>query len=165
MVPAFDLRIEAAPSREPRTETVFTDETVENRGLLFETKFDNQRFGQATLHIFSARLEGDFTTVIHNTGRAPLLRVNITRHVADVAGTRLFESSRTLRMLRAGSSYDLNQKWVVKGPLDVLWALTKAFFTGSVRARQETNLEAMGYKRSWGAEIIAPVHGVSVQWN
>jgi hypothetical protein len=137
-------------------------------GLLFNADYIPNEISKATLHVFSVRLDGEYTATVKNTGILALRNASINHHYLKEVSQDiiLFKNiSQGLGKIRRNSSATVKVKWSVSGILNVLWALIQIFFTGRARVKTEVTVNALLFSKKFIKEVWLPVKSVSVEWN
>jgi hypothetical protein len=137
-------------------------------GLFFNADYIPNEISKATLHVFSVRLDGEYTATVKNTGILTLRNTSINHHYLKEVSQdfTLFKNiSQGLGKIRRNSSVPVKVKWSVSGVLNVLWALIQIFFTGTVRVKTEAIVNALLFSKKFTKDVRLPVRSVSVEWN
>lgn len=139
----------------------------EDSGGIFDATVDGQQISTATLHIFSARLDGSFVATIRNVGRAPLFRSALNDHGVGLQGkVMLFDGgSAGLGSLRRGVGVPVETGWSVQGPIEVLWALIQILLTGYTEATEHIRVSAVGFNKVFDFDLIVPVQNITIAWD
>ena len=137
------------------------------KGVLFDADVIPDSIATATLHVFSARLDGDYITNVKNTGMLMLMRPSLTHSLRESSrGIDLFRGvTHSLGFLARGGTAPVRHGWRVTGVLAVLWALITIFFTGKARVTEEANVTALGFSKTFRKDVWVPVRNVRVAWD
>lgn len=140
---------------------------IRSQGLLFDADLIPKEIARAVLHVFSARLDGDYTTNVKNTGLLPLFRSSLNHTLNQVdENVKLFsDQTQVIGRLGRGATGIIKTSWRVKGALPVLWSLINIFFTGSCTVRQMAAISAFGFNKNFSVKARVPVKAVAVEWN
>jgi hypothetical protein len=134
---------------------------------LFDADIVPDSIAKATLHVFSARLDGNYVTNVKNTGMAPLLKTTLTHTLREATQNfNLFQNSTaSVGRVKVNSAAAVSRDWSVTGVLNVLWALITIFFTGKARVVEEATVQALGFKKTLKKDLYLPVKSVGVAWD
>jgi len=139
----------------------------ENSGGLFNADLLNEELPEARLHVWSAHIEGSWTTQLKNTGTLPLLRTQLVNYEATMQDfdATFAKFTKGIGLVRRGSSFKLQNQWNITGILGTLWAIMNIFFTGSVTAQEQVQVQAIGFGKTISQRVRVPVGSVSIHWD
>ena len=134
----------------------------------FDCDLRPKEISSAVLHVFSARLEGEYLTDVINTGKVRLWNLRITHSLLQVdQNVNLFQgiTESLPRGIPRGDSFSFRTRWEVTGVLNVLWALIQIFFTGTARVKETAEVSAFGFSKTLIKDVRVPVKSVTVSWD
>ncbi len=157
------------PCCEAQTLRVVASRVHENAWELFDADVERQGVEAATLHVYSARLDGSYSTTLRNKGPAPWIRAQLNAYKATLDGYGLPFANyrRSVGLVLPGATRHLTNSWSVTGILDVLWAILNILFTGTANVTEHIDFQALGYRKTWSTILRIPVkiQNVKVEWN
>ena len=152
----------------PKVEILEKESTIIwSQGLLFDVDLIPKEIARAVLHVYSIRIDGDYTTNIKNTGLFPLFRssINHTLNQVDENVSLFSDVTETIGRVGKGFTGIIKTGWRVKGVISILWSLINIFFTGSCTVRQIATVSAFGLDKEFSIKARVPVKAVAVEWN
>lgn len=148
--------------REAKILRQLVDEQSSKPGVLAAT-FESPEAAAVTLDFGKGQLSGKFGLVVRNVGRVPLVAANL-KWRTDFGGRTLHDSQHRVGLMRSGGSSRMEAPFAMRASLSDLSALSKTLMEGFVTVQQHVVLQAIGYKRDWRAEVVAPIRVFSLGW-
>lgn len=152
------------PPREASIESK-DSEIVEAAGPGQDADLEPAEIPDATWHVFSGYIEGDYRAHVENTGRLPILNAS-----ADLdtkwKGHRIGSGSRGLGTIWTPGSRDrVRVSWRIDGAWDVLRNLVDILLSGTVRVDDTSRVEGLIFSERFNTRARIPVDDVTIRWD